>query len=161
MRIFTFLYLVFIFTSASCYSQDHSNHLFSRGNTLYVSAGHLGGKHIVSGIQVEATDSTNREIHVRMDLLKDWVPCDSAEFDLFLDTTKHEFIYLDDRKYESIHYRSKDSQIQINFQKPKEFTYYNKDETGKQTAWTSTYAKVHYSNRFKKYNKILKMYFEK
>jgi hypothetical protein len=161
MRIIPFFSLFFIFTSASSYSQDNSNHLFAEGSKLYISAGHQGGKRIVSGIQVEAKDSTNQQIHVRMDLLKDWVACDSAEFDLFLDTTRQEFIYLDDRKYESIHYRSKDSQIQINFEKPKEFTYYNKDGTGKRSAWISTYAKVHYSNRFKKYNRILKMYFEK
>ncbi len=126
-----------------------------------MSAGHLKGKRIVSGIQVEAKDSTNQEIHVRMDLLKDWITTDSAEFILFLDTTKHAFIYLDDRKYEAIQYRSKDSQIRINFEKLTEFNYYVREEREKKTSWRSTYATVNYSNRFKKYNRILKVYFEK
>lgn len=158
IRIFLFsLALTFISVS---YSQN-TNHLFEQKHTLYVSAGHLKGKRIVSGILVEAKDSTNQEIHVRMDLLKDWIATDSAEFILFLDTTKHEFIYLDDRKYEAIHYRSKDSQIRINFEKPKEFNYYVREGKEKRTSWSSTYATVNYSNRFKKYNRVLKVYFEK
>jgi len=114
----------------------------------------------VAGVQVQARDSTNQEIHVRFDLLKNWIPVDSAEFDLFLDTTRHEFITVDNRKYEAIHYRSKDSQVRINFQKPEGFD--TKLRNGKEwTYWTSTYATVSYSNRFKKYNRILKVYYEK
>jgi hypothetical protein len=109
---------------------------------------------------VKAKDSTNQEIHVRFDLLKNWIPVDSAEFDLFLDTTKHEFIAVNERKYEAIHYRSKDSQVKINFQKPEGFEA--KSSNGMEwTYWWSSYATVSYSNRFKKYNRILKVYYEK
>ena len=94
-RIVLTLSLILVFIPLS---HSQNNHLFEGTHTLYVSAGHLKGKRIVSGIQVQAKDSTNREIHVRMDLLKDWIAVDSAEFDLFLDTAKHEFIYVNDRK---------------------------------------------------------------
>ncbi len=98
---------------------------------------------------------------MRIDLLKDWVAVDSAEFDLVLDTAKHEFIYLDNHQFEAISYHSKDSGIQINFEKPKEFVYYTKDGDEKSSSWNSSYATVHYSNRFKKYNRVLKVYYEK
>ena len=164
MEVFKGYLSLIIFTCgwfSASYSQNTVSHLFPRNNTLYVSAGYLGGKRIVSGIQVKAKDSTNQEIQVKMELLKDWVPSDSATFILFLDTSKQEFISLDGRKYEAIHYRSEDSQVQINFGKPEEFTYYVKGGTEKHSAWNSNYAVVHYSNRLKKYNRVLKMYYEK
>jgi len=157
LRIIFALSLILTFIPIS-YSQN--NHLFEGKYTVYISAGHLQGKRIVAGIQVQAKDSANREIHVRFDLLKNWVPADSAEFDLFLDTTKHEFIEVDNRKYEAIQYRTKDSQVKINFRKPEGFA--TKLSNGMEwTYWTSSYATVTYSNRFKKYNRILKVYYEK
>lgn len=157
-RVHSLLLLIFIGLSTVSYSQN--NHLFVGKYTLYVSAGYLKGKRIVSGIQVQAKDSTNREIHVRMDLLKDWITVDSAEFDLFLDTAKHEFIYVNERKYEAIHYESKDSQIRINFEKP--IGHEMKTNNGMEWIyWASAHATVSYSNRFKKYNRILKVYYEK
>lgn len=157
MRIIFTLSLLLTFIPFS-YSQN--NHLFERKYTVYVSGGHLQGKRIAAGIQVQAKDSTNQEIHVRFDLLENWVQADSAEFDLFLDTTRHEFIAVDNRKYEAIRYRSKDSKIKINFQKPEGFD--TKLSNGMEwTYWTSRHATVTYSNRFKKYNRILKVYYEK
>lgn len=154
--IFTFLLALTLIPVS--YSQN--NHLFDGKYAVYISAGHLQGKRIVAGIQVHAKDSTNREIHVRFDLLKNWIPADSAEFDLLLDTTKHELITVDNRTYQAIHYRSKDSQVKINFQKPEGFE--TKLSNGMEwTYWISSYATVIYSNRFKKYNRILKVYYEK
>jgi len=142
------------------FSYSQNNHLFEGKYAVYISSGYLQGKRILAGIQVHAKDSTNQEIHVRFDLLKNWVRADSAEFGLFLDTTKQEFIVVDNRKYEAIHYRSKDSKVKINFQKPEGFE--TKLSNGKEwTYWTSAYATVTYSNRFKKYNRILKVYYEK
>lgn len=95
-----------------------------------------------------------------MDLLKNWIPLDSAEFDLFLDTVKHGFICVNDRKYEAIHYRSTDSKVQISFEKP--VGYETKTRNGAEwTYWSSTFATVSYSNRLKKYNRVLKVYYEK
>lgn len=156
MRIIFALSLVLTFVS---FSQD--NHLFDRERALYVSAGYMSGKRVVCGIHIQSKDSTNRGIHVKVELLKDWVQVDSSEYDLFLDTTKHAFVYLDERKYEAIQYRSKDSKIAINFEKPKLFEYYTKDGTEKKTSWLSTYATVIYSNHLRKYNRVLKVYFEK
>lgn len=158
MRIIFALLLLISFISVS-YSQN--NHLFQQKHALYVSAGYQSGKRIVCGIHVQSKDSANREIHVKVELLKDWVQVDSSEYDLFPDTSKHEFIYLDKRKYEAIQYRSKDSKIRINFEKPNPFEYYTKDGTEKRIAWSSTYASVVYLNHLKKYNKVLKVYFEK
>lgn len=154
--IFTFLLALTLIPVS--YSQN--NHLFEQKYAVYVSGGYLQGKRIVAGIQVQTKDSTNQEIHVRFDLLKNWIPVDSVEFDLFLDTTKRELITVDNRKYEAIHYQTKDSQVKINFQKPEGFDA--KLSNGMEwTYWTSSYATVTYSNRFKKYNRILKVYYEK
>ncbi|WP_341903227.1 hypothetical protein [Fluviicola taffensis] len=157
LQIIFALSLALTFISFS-YSQN--NHLFDGKYAVYISSGYLQGKRIVAGIQIHAKDSTNQEIHVKFDLLKNWILSDSDGFDLFLDTTKQEFIVVDERKYEAIHYRSKDSQVKINFQKPEAFE--TKLSNGKEwTYWISSYAVVTYSNRFKKYNRILKVYYEK
>lgn len=159
MRVFVLL--CFAFSSIYLVSYSQNNQLFQHKRASYVSAGYMNGKRIVCGIHVESKDSVNMEIHVKVELLKDWVQVDSSEFDLFLDTSKHEFVYLDKKKYEAIQYRSKDSKIRINFEKPKLFEYYTKDETEKKTSWSSTYAAVIYSNHLRKYNRVLKVYFEK
>ena len=151
--------IFFLVTSSVSYSQ--SNYLFAHQSVLYVSAGKMSGKQIVCGIYIQAKDSSNRQIHVKTELLKDRIQIDSSEYDLFLDTSKHEFIYLDGRKYEAIQYRSKDSKIRINFEKPRPFEYYTREGGEKKIYWTSTYASVIFSNHLKKYNRILKVYFEK
>ncbi len=159
MRIIFLLSLVFTFISESYYSQN--NHLFDQEHALYVAAGYMKGKRIVCGIHVQSKDSTNVEIHVKVELLKDWIQVDSSEFDLFLDTSGHEFISLDGRRYEAIQYRSKDAKVRINFEKPRLFEYYTKDGSEKRSSWISTYAAVICSNQLKKYNRVLKVYFEK
>lgn len=159
-RIILFV-LPFIFLcNFFSYSQD--NYWFGRKHALYVSAGYQGGKRIVSGLEIYPKDSLNQQIHVKLEVLENWVKVDSAECDLILDTTKHEFISLDDRKYEAIQYRSKDNTIWINFEKPEK--HEAKLENGMEWIyWSCTYATVSYasSNRFKKYSKVLKVYFEK
>lgn len=157
IRVFLFS-LAFAFIPVS-YSQN--NHLFERKRALYVSAGHLSGKRIVAGIQIQSIDSLNQQVHVKFELLANWKQIDSSEYDLFLDTTKHEFIFVDGHEYEAIQYRSKDSEVKINFEKPREYTYFVRGETEKITIWTSIYATVNQSNRFEKYNRVLKVYYEK
>jgi hypothetical protein len=158
LRIILILSLVQVAFIPLSYSQ---NHLFERDHILYVSAGYLKGKRIVSGIEVKAKDSTNRQIQVKLEVMENWITTDTATFELFVDTSKHEFIYVDDRKYEAIHYRTADNKVQINFEKPREFTYYVQGGTEKMTSWLSTFAAVRCSNRFKKYNRVLQVYYEK
>lgn len=161
MRIGSILFFVFIFTFVS-FSQD-AQCLFARKQALYVSAGYLSGKRIVCGIHVQSKDSANLKIHIKVELLKNWVLVDSSEFDLFLDTSKHEFIYLDGKKYEAIQYRSKDASVWINFERPEK--HESKLENGMEWVyWSCTYATMNYSstnNRLKKYNRVLKVYYEK
>lgn len=159
-RIIHFV-LPFIFL-CNFVSHSQDQYWYGRKRALYVAAGYSGGKRIISGIEIYPQDSANQQIHVKLDILEDWVKVDSATFDLFLDTTKHELITLDDRKYEAIQYRTKDSGVWINFEKPQK--YEHTASNGMEFIyWSCTFATVNYSfkNRFKKYQKMLKVYDEK
>lgn len=160
-RIILFV-LPFIFL-CNFVSHSQDNYWYGRKRALYVSAGYLRGKRIVSGLEIYPKDSLNEQIHVKLEVLKNWIKVDSAEFDLFLDTTKHEFIALDDKKYEAILYRSEDSGVWINFENPQKFEHTSRNGM-EFVYWSSTYATINYSSsykRFKKYQKVLKVYFEK
>jgi hypothetical protein len=161
-RIIPFV-LPFIFL-CHFFSRSQENNLwFGHKHALYVAAGYLGGKRIVSGLEIYPQDSLNQQIHVKLEVLENWIKTDSAEFDLFLDTTKQECITLDDKKYEAIQYRSKNSDVRINFEKPEKFEHTARNGM-EFVYWNSTYATINYSSsykRFKKYSKVLKVYFEK
>lgn len=161
IRIILFVLPFIFFCNFVSYSQDDYR-WYGRKETLYVSAGFLKGKRIVSDMEVFPKDSINQQIHVKLELLKDWVIVDSAEFDLFLDTTKQEWISFDDRKYEAIQYRTMDSGIRINFEKPQKHAH-TASNGMEFIYWSCTYATVNYSSksRFKKYERVLKVYFEK
>lgn len=156
-----FFVLPFIFL-CNLISHSQDNYWYGRKRALYVSAGYSGGKRIVSGIEIYPKDSLNEQIHVKLGILKDWVKIDSTEFDLLLDTAKHEIITIDDRKYKAIQYRSKDASVWINFERPEK--HESKLENGMEWVyWSCNHAVVDYSsaNRFKKYKKVLKVYYEK
>lgn len=153
------LLISFIFTFES-YSQN-VEHLFPHGGWIqYVGVGNLDGKRIVSDIRVIPKDSTNREIHVIVEVLTDWKISDSLEVDLVLDPTSNYRIKISKKEVEAVRYRSKDSEVFVDFEKPVSFTYYNQDKE-LITNWVSHYARINFPQQLKKYQEVLEVYFEK
>ncbi|WP_343636667.1 hypothetical protein [Fluviicola sp.] len=161
-RIILFAFPFIFLCNFISHSQENYR-WFGRKYALYVSAGYMNGKRLVSGLEIYPKDSVNREIHVKLEILENWKIVDSAAFDLYLDTSRLEFIAVDDRKYEAIQYRSKDNTVRVNFEKPEK--HESILENGMEWVyWSCNYATVNYAstyNRFKKYRKVLKVYYEK
>lgn len=142
------------------YSQD-VEHLFPDGGWIqYVGAGDLDDKRIVSDIRVVPKDSTNREIHVILEVLTDWKVSDYLEADLILDTEANSFIETDKKQVEAVRYRMKGSEVFVDFEKPVAYTYYNQDNQ-LITTWQSHYAWINFPKELKKYQQVLEIYFEK
>ncbi|MDF3028832.1 MAG: hypothetical protein K0S23_3139 [Fluviicola sp.] len=153
------LSISFIFTFES-YSQN-AEHLFPYGGWVhYVGVGNLDGKRIVSDIRVMPKDSTNREIHVIIEILTDWKISDSLEVDLVLDPTLNSRITTSNKEVETVRYRLKDSDIFVDFEKPVLFTSYTQDKE-LTSYWASHYAWINFPQRLKKYQEVLEVYFEK
>lgn len=148
---------IFVFVS---YSQN-VEHLFPDGGWIhYVGVGNLDGKQIVSDIRVTPKDSTNREIHVILEILIDWKISDVLEVDLVLDPAANAHIETGEKEVEAIRYRLRDSEVFVDFEKPNLFTYYNQNKE-LMTDWVSHYACVNFPQRLKKYQQVLNIYHEK
>ena len=158
-RMLLTLLISFIFVCAS--EAQNVQHLIPDGDWVqYVGVGSLDGKRIVSDIRVTSKDSTNREIHVVLEILTDWKISDSLEVDLVLDPAAKPRIKTGKKEVEAIRYRMRDSEVFIDFEKPGSFTYYNQDKE-LITAWVSHYAWINFPQRLKKYQEVLEIYFEK
>lgn len=147
----------FVFGS---YSQN-VEHLFPDGEWVqYVGVGNLDGKRIFSDIRVLPKDSTNREIHVILEILTDWKITDTLQVDLIVDPDANARIKTGKKEVEAVRYRMKDSDIFVDFERPRSFTYrdQNKQLT---TVWISNYALVNFPQQLKKYQEVLEIYFEK
>lgn len=153
------LSISFIFTFES-YSQN-VEHLFPHGDWVqYVGVGNLDGKRIVSAIRVIPKDSSNREIHVIVEILTDWKISDSLEVDLVLDPASNPRIKVGKKEVEAVRYRLKGSEVFVDFEKPVSFTYYNEDKK-LITDWASHYVWINFPQRLRKYQEVLEVYFEK
>ena len=57
-------------------------------NRLFLSASGKRNTQWLGGVVLTSTDSTNRVLNARFDIMKNWNPVDSLEFQLYLDTAQ-------------------------------------------------------------------------
>lgn len=158
-RMLLTLLISFIFVCAS--EAQNVQHLFRNGAWIhYVGTGDLDGKRVVSDIRVTPKDSTNREIHLKLEILTDWKLSDTLEIDLVLDPAANPRVKTDGKEVEAIRYRVRDSEVFMDFEKPVSFTYYNQNRE-LITDWVSHYAWINFPQQLKKYREVLEIYHEK
>ncbi len=159
-RIIHLVFSLILGFSIVSYSQN-VEHLFQDRDWIqYVGVGDLDGKRIVSDIRVVPKDSTNREIHVILEILTDWRISASLEADLVFDPAANARIKAGKKDVEAVRYRMKNSEVFIDFEKPVSFTYHNQNKE-LITTWVSHYAWINFPKELKKYQQVLEIYFEK
>jgi hypothetical protein len=83
-RLFLFLSVLLCFTPGNAQVQNRC----SLEHNLFLSSSYKGKIQWVCGVLLVTEDSTNCTVSARFDVLRNWVPVDSLEIDLELDTTR-------------------------------------------------------------------------
>lgn len=133
---------------------------FDLSYDLFLGVYSKHNKQWVCGMIVEAMDSTNREINVRFDVLKEWVQQDSLECRLFLDTTQTYTQKFDDVEYQALRYTSPTSGVTVFIGVPvkHEFTPANGLSL---TLYSFQYANAVLPKKWKKHQRRIKVYYNK
>lgn len=125
---------------------------------LFLSADKKGKKQWICGFVLSASDTANQKITARFDVMKDWVPVDSLEIALQLDTTRLYRKTFRDDEIEVLRYFSP-SGLEVFLQVP-EFHTYTSNEM-ELTSCSYDYAIVVFHREWRKYQKRFDQFFEK
>jgi len=128
-------------------------------HNLFLSASNRGKTQWICGVMLETEDSTNRVISARFDIMKDWVPLDSLELTLEMDTTRFYQKTVRDDEQEMLRYFSS-SGLEVFLAAPV-FHEYELSNGMKTSSCQFGYAVVVFPKSWRKHQKKFDLFFEK
>ena len=153
--------LIVIITTLFCFEVNAQvNTDFNLEYDLFLGVYTKGKTQWVCGMIVESIDSTNRELKVRFDVVKDWVEQDSLECIVSLDTTQIYLQKFDDTEYQALKYTSQTSGVAVFIGIPDKYEYMLPNGMNG-VSYNFRYANAILPGKWKKHQKRIKVYFEK
>ncbi len=133
---------------------------FKLHQNLFLGAYQKHGKQWLCGMVISSIDSTNKQIHVRFDVLKDWVQQDSLECVLSLDTTQTYKQLFDIEEYQTLKYSSEKDGVTVFISVPvkHEYSYSNGMSS---VSYQFDFARALLPAKWKKYERRIDIYYEK
>ena len=128
-------------------------------NRLFLSASGKRNTQWLGGVVLTSTDSTNRVLNARFDIMKNWNPVDSLEFQLYLDTAQTYIRPFRDSEEEMLRFTTSFG-LEMFIEIPN-FRSYELDNGMKTTFCSFDHALIVFHQEWKKYQKRFDIYFEK
>jgi hypothetical protein len=157
-RIVFALFFPCIVASIPYYAQVDTR--FEMKRNLFLSTYRVSQVQWVCGMEVFSVDSTNQQLKVRFDLLKNWQGRDSLDLMATLDTTQTYWRKFDKDSVQTLKYTSGNTGVTIFIAVPEKYehTLFNGMSA---ISWQFRYAQVILPPKCKKHQKYFRVYYEK